>query len=92
MSELSSRSAAYCALSCAEFSVSARWKNLHAWSEYDYMHIRLDRAYVAQVLKMRRYQATLERMQLQHLPLADFLYITNRIYLSQPSRRLQVPT
>ena len=46
--------------------------------------------YLAQVLKIRHYQATLERLQMQHLPLADFLYITNRIYLSQPSRRLQV--
>ena len=60
------------------------------WRNLDYVHVRSNLGHVAHVLKMRHYQASLDRLQMRHLPLADFLYITNRIYLSQPSSRLKV--
>ena len=56
----------------------------------DYVHVRSNLGHVAHVLKMRHYQDSLDRLQMRHHPLSDFLYIANRIYLSQPSPRLQV--
>ena len=71
---------------CAAFNVTRHWQNL------DYVYMRPDLSFAAHILRTPHYQDTLERMQMQQLPLADFLYIANRIYLGQPSRRLQVLT
>ena len=69
---------------CADFHVARDWQ------DQDYVHVRSNLGHVAHVLRMRHYQDSLNRLQMRHHPLADFLYITNRIYLSQPSARLQV--
>ena len=68
----------------AEFNATRHWK------DFDYVYMRPDQSFVAHILRTPNHQDTLERMQMQHHPVADFLYIANRIYLGQPSRRLKV--
>ena len=42
------------------------------------------------MLRMERYQAPLRRLRMENNTLADFLYVTNRIWMGTPSKRLRV--
>ena len=52
--------------------------------------VRSNRGHLAHVLRMQKYQRTLQRLRMAGNPLSDFLYITNRVWMGTPSARLQV--
>ena len=56
----------------------------------DWVLVRSNRGHLAHVLRMRKYQPTLRRLQMAHNPLSDFLYITNRVWMGTPTARLRV--
>ena len=61
-----------------------------AWRDLDWVLVRSNRGHLAHVLRMKKYQRTLQRLQMAGNPLSDFLYITNRVWMGNPSARLQV--
>jgi hypothetical protein len=60
------------------------------WRDLDWVAVRSNRGHLAHVLRMKKYQPTLRRLQMAGNPLSDFLYITNRIWMGTPSARLLV--
>ena len=59
------------------------------WKDLDWVRVRSNQGHLAHVLRMEKYQSPLKRLQMDRNPLADFLYITNRIWMGTPSKRLQ---